>query len=84
MRTCLPILALGLSLSGCAGPSGIKGNDTGGIIPWSPDNQRHARAIAQENCAAYGKQARIVSNDRIYGGMIGYRCRFVRGGLRRP
>ena len=68
--------ALSLTLASCAaGVSGPKGNDTGGIIPWSPANERAARHIAQDNCGPYGKVAVITSVRRGYGEYIDYTCR---------
>jgi hypothetical protein len=43
-----------------AGVGPFEANDTGGIIAWSPEAQRHARLIAQDHCARYGKLARTV------------------------
>ena len=68
-------LALALTLPACA-VYGPKGNDTGGIIPWSPENERAALAIAQANCAPHDKYAVIYSVSRRYGDYITYRCRF--------
>ena len=34
---------------------GHKSNDTGGIIPWSPENERNAFAIAEEQCRWHNK-----------------------------
>ena len=78
------LVALGLTLGACAGVAGPKGNDTGGIIPWSPDAERAARHIARDNCAPYGKYAVITSVHRVYGDYIAYVCRFdrFRGRLR--
>ena len=44
----LAILGLGLLLTACAGVHGIKSNDTGGIIPWTPENQAAAFAIEND------------------------------------
>jgi hypothetical protein len=52
----------------------IEGNDTGGIIAWSPANQRAARTIAVEHCARYGKLAHITSVWPRYGQYIGFAC----------
>jgi hypothetical protein len=57
----------------------ITGNDTGGIIPWSPQNERMAFAASEGHCAAYGKNARITSVYRQYGHYIGFACAFPRG-----
>jgi hypothetical protein len=72
-------LCVGLLLSACAGPGpGLTGNDTGGIIPWSPANRVLAVEWAQAHCARYGKIARITSVQAQYGGYIGFACRFDR------
>lgn len=51
-----------------------RGNDTGGIIPWSCENEAAARDIAADHCARYDKVARITSVHRIYGAYIGFNC----------
>jgi hypothetical protein len=51
-----------------------RGNDTGGIIPWSCENEVDARAIAGAYCASWGKVARITSVHRIYGDYIAFNC----------
>ena len=53
---------------------GVTGNDTGGIIPWSPENEWRAPALAQEHCARYNKYARATSIVRRYGDYIGFEC----------
>ena len=53
---------------------GAKGNDTGGIIPWSPENEAHAFQIASEHCARGGKYPVATSLARRPGEYIGYRC----------
>ena len=68
-------LALALLLAGC-GVHGPKGNDTGGIIPWSAENEQAAMAIAQDNCGRFDKIAVITSVHRQYGDYIAYQCRF--------
>jgi hypothetical protein len=50
------------------------GNDTGGIIPWSCENEVAARAIAGEHCAYHHKYARITSVQRRYGDYISFNC----------
>ena len=61
-----------------AGMGFLTGNDTGGIIAWSPDNQRNARAIAADHCAHYRKVARITSIWPRHGQYIGFACTFPR------
>jgi hypothetical protein len=70
----LAILGLGLLLTACAGVHGVKSNDTGGIIPWTPENQAAAFAIASQRCARYNKYARINSVHAQYGDYIGFSC----------
>jgi hypothetical protein len=70
--------ALGLTLASCAGVHGPVGNDTGGIIPWSPAAERASLEIADRNCAPYRKYAVITSVHRVYGDYIGYICKFER------
>lgn len=53
---------------------GVHGNDTGGIIPWSPENEWRAPALAQAHCARYNKYARTTSIVRQYGHYIGFEC----------
>ena len=62
-----------------AGAGGLVGNDTGGIIPWSPGVEPAMHAIAAEHCARYYKIHRITSVHRQYGDFIGFRCRFAPG-----
>jgi len=66
------VLGMGLLLSACV--HGMRGNDTGGIIPYSPENRAAAFAIASEHCARYNKYARINSVHAQYGDYIGFSC----------
>jgi hypothetical protein len=68
-------LAFGLHASACAGPGpGVTGNDTGGIIPWSPVNHQLATELAGNHCAQYAKYARITSVRPRYGDYIAFAC----------
>ena len=69
----LAILAALPMLTAC-GVYGAKGNDTGGIIPWSPEAESNALNIAQSNCSRFNKYAVITSIHRVYGDYIGYSC----------
>ena len=55
------------------------GNDTGGMIVWTPENERLAFVAAEAHCAGYGKLARVTSVYRQYGHYIGFACAFPRG-----
>ena len=50
------------------------GNDTGGIIPWSCENEAAALPAAAHYCARYRKYARIISVTRAYGDFISFDC----------
>ena len=64
-----------LTLASC-GVYGDKGNDTGGIIPWSPEAEVSAMAVAQSNCGVHNKYARITSIIRRPGDYIAYVCQW--------
>jgi hypothetical protein len=53
---------------------GAKGNDTGGIIPWSPENEKNAFEIAENNCRFWNKFPVATSIHRVPGDYIGYAC----------
>ena len=58
----------------------INGNDTGGIIPWSPALRAYGYwEAAQDHCAGYHKRARITSVHARYGDYVGFACEFPRG-----
>jgi hypothetical protein len=58
---------------------GINGNDTGGIIPWSPALRAYGyRAAAQDHCAGYHKLAYITSVHPRYGDYVVFACKFPR------
>ena len=71
-----PIRALTGAMLGVAiWYSGVRGNDTGGIIPWSPGIDHAARQMAAGHCGAYRKYALITSVRPWYGDYIGFVCR---------
>jgi hypothetical protein len=57
----------------------FKGNDTGGIIAWSPETHRLRRQLAAQHCALYAKTYQITSVRARYGDYIGFRCYWPRG-----
>lgn len=74
-RSALSAAVLAGCLAGCVGVRGPQGNDTGGIIPWSPENEAAAMEIAQASCGRYDKFAVITTVNREYGDYIVYECR---------
>jgi hypothetical protein len=50
------------------------GNDTGGIIPWSCENEALAPRAAAGYCARFSKYARITGVHRQYGDYISFNC----------
>ena len=52
----------------------LKGNDTGGIIPWSCESEAAAPELAADFCARFGKYPRITSVHRRYGDYITFHC----------
>jgi hypothetical protein len=85
MRRTLPAAVLAFSLSITAAQAeiwsvyGINGNDTGGIIPWSPALRAYGyREAAQHHCGGYHKIARITSVHPRYGDYVGFACEFPR------
>lgn len=50
------------------------GNDTGGLIPWSCENEATAHQVAGAFCAQFGKYARITAVTRHYGDYISFNC----------
>ena len=75
------VLAIALVLgsfaahAGFAGPDrGLTGNDTGGIIQWTPEINHIYGDIAAGHCARWNRIARITSVHRWYGDYVGFRC----------
>jgi len=75
-----PLVALALGAGGAAragfaGPGPwITGNDTGGIIPYSPAIEGVYRQMAADYCAGWGRLSHITSVHRRYGDYIGFVC----------
>ena len=72
-RQAVLVAAVGFTLASC-GVYGPKGNDVGGIIPWSPEVEQSALDIAQSDCGRFNKYAVITSIHRVYGDYISYAC----------
>lgn len=68
------VMVVAVLASAEAGAQVYRGNDTGGIIPWSCENEVAAHAIAGEFCARWHKVHRITSVHRRYGDYIGFNC----------
>lgn len=71
---------IGLAVAMCSASASAqisaiyRGNDTGGIIPWSCENEAQALETAGGFCAGYGKYARITSVHRMEGDYIAFSC----------
>ena len=74
-RQTILLAAAALALASC-GVYGPKGNDVGGIIPWSPEAEAMALDTAQANCGRYNQFAVITSIHRTYGDYISYACQW--------
>jgi hypothetical protein len=61
-----------------AEPYVLRGNDTGGIIPYVPAPRVAFLDVAAIHCARYNKLARIKSIHRRYGDFVGFMCAFPR------
>ena len=67
----------------------VSGNDTGGLLQWTPENDANAVQIATDFCAQYHKYPRITSIHARYGDYIGFACewqpnRYAYGQRARP
>jgi hypothetical protein len=82
IRTILAVVALSAMLVGHANAWndilnsvwGSKGNDTGGIIPWSLENEKNSFEIASAQCARWNKFPVATSIHRMPGDYISYKC----------
>ena len=52
----------------------VNGNDTGGIIPYSPEIEPIYRDMAADHCARWGRLAHITSVKRRYGEYVSFVC----------
>jgi hypothetical protein len=70
--------ASGAALAGAVflGPGpGLTGNDTGGIIAYTPDLERGVyRKMAANWCARWDRLSHVTSVHRKYGDYIGFVC----------
>jgi hypothetical protein len=60
------------------GMTGLTGNDTGGVIQWSPEIAHVYRYIAADYCARWNRVANITSAHRRYGDFVGFTCLYDR------
>ena len=80
MRWMLAVAVVLNSFAACAGfaSPGLTGNDTGGIMAWTPDIDLTYRDIAAAHCARWNRLAGITSVHRTYGDYIGFQCIYDR------
>jgi hypothetical protein len=75
VRAVLAMLLILLGVTAAPAQSQVyRGNDTGGIIPWSCENEAMAHQIAGFYCARWDKYHRITSVHRRYGDFIAFNC----------
>jgi hypothetical protein len=76
MAMLLPPAAGAQTLFWRSGPEALvwHGNDTGGIIPWSCENEAVAHQAAAGYCARFSKYGRITGVNRQYGNYISFNC----------
>jgi hypothetical protein len=54
---------------------GLTGNDTGGIIAYTPNLERSVyRVMAQDWCSRWGRLSHLTSTPRVYGYYVGFVC----------
>jgi hypothetical protein len=77
------VMALGVmlatgagALAGAAGPGPwITGNDTGGMIPYSPNLEGGVYdKMAEDYCARWHRLSKVTSVHRIYGDYVSFVC----------
>jgi hypothetical protein len=59
---------------GCVSGPYIAGNDTGGLIDWSPATELVAEGIAWDHCSRFGRAAYVTRVNRRAGDYIQFRC----------
>ncbi len=77
MRAAATVIGMTIAAAVWAGGAQAQvyhGNDTGGIISWSCENEAMAHQIAGEYCARWNKFHRITSVHRQYGDFIAFHC----------
>jgi len=71
----LTLCAGGAALANLVGPGpGITGNDTGGIIPYSPNLEGVYEGMAASYCARWARLSHVTSVHRKYGDYISFVC----------
>jgi hypothetical protein len=71
----LIVAATGLARATFTGPDPwITGNDTGGIIPYSPDIEGSYEQMAQNYCARWNRLSHVTSVHRVYGDYVSFVC----------
>ena len=54
--------------------SGVRGNDTGGIIPYANYDRLTATEMAAAHCARFNKLTKATAVDPQYGGYYSFAC----------
>ena len=78
--TALSTFAGGVAVAGVQGPGPwfghewVWGNDTGGILPYSPEVRGVYRQMAAEYCARWHRLSHVTSMHPKYGDYIAFVC----------
>ena len=78
MHRAAVVIAFGVLLSGCGVGPGLKGNDTGGIIPYAQVDPRTAQDMAVAHCAQFNRYPKATAVDARYGGYYSFACKIDR------
>jgi hypothetical protein len=68
------VLVVGVFCAGCVTGPQIAGNDTGGLIDWSPGAELVSEAVAWDYCSKFGRAAYVTRINRRPGDYIAFRC----------
>jgi hypothetical protein len=79
LRAIIAVCAFALAATAAQAGYVFKGNDTGGIISWSPEVAYTYKEIAAAHCFRYNKVAFITSVHPQYGDYVGFVCAFPQG-----
>ena len=70
----LLLLPTTLAVAACSRSPNVTGNQLGGVMPWSGEDESDAFKAAQEHCQKFGKNARVTqitpASDKAKGAVV--------------